>query len=836
MNLTDEEILWLAALLHDIGKFSHRTRTAPPYGAHEEHGRCFVEEMFGGFFAACGGDLPAAIGHHHPRESRATREIEKQVMLADRLSAQEREREDREREEPSLTPLVSPFSRLAQTSLETPERRFSLAALRLDDTACLFPSESPVVNPATYEELWRSFCQEMTELAGERSYQASDLTTLLALLHKYTALMPAATPWEGQQPRTVPDVSLYNHLRTTAAIAACLYRELDPDELDAAVRREPAFQERPLAALVKGDVSGTQDFLYLLTSQGAARGLRGRSFYLQLLTETVARWILRQLHLPPMNLLFVGGGHFYLLLPWKEAEKKLPGLNAQLAEKLWAAHQGDLSLILGWVPIRAADLAEREQGEHAFGDKWDEVSQRVNEAKQRKWQVLGETMFERLFTAQEVGGVEDVCDVCRFEGDLMPDEDAQKCQRCRGFEELGRLLRQPRYLVTFDVPEGNLPEHPDWRDVLRTFGAEVWIQEDAQRPTAPPEATAATVTTLNSMDFLTPEVRETFRWEGLPVSYDFCLLAQATPQKFDARRQLAVATFEDLAEASDGVKWLGVLRMDVDDLGKIFREGLGGRATISRMSTLSEFLSLFFQAHVSRLCESFNGFDAETGRGEDPLFLIYAGGDDLFVVGAWSALPQLARKIRGDFRRYVGGDHVTLSGGIAIEHQKYPLYQLAAGAKHALDDQAKEYRREGGGRRKDALCFLQTPMGWEQFAKVEAWQGELRGAILPSDRGTPLPRGFLTRLGEIYGLYAGNAARVSHLERYGGVTLEKMKEMMAYDKWRWRLVYHLSRFAQRYEHHKPLIEELQRALVKTDLIVVLHVLARWVQLATREVQ
>jgi CRISPR-associated protein Csm1 len=121
--------------------------------------------------------------------------------------------------------------------------------------------------------------------------------------------------------------------------------------------------------------------------------------------------------------------------------------------------------------------------------------------------------------------------------------------------------------------------------------------------------------------------------------------------------------------------------MDVDNLGELFRSRLGRHGTISRVATVSESLRLFFEAWVPGRCRRQN-LDPDGAS----VFLTYAGGDDLLLVGAWSVLPELAFKIREDFRRFVGGRHVTLSGGIAVEHPKYPLYQLAEDAKRALDD------------------------------------------------------------------------------------------------------------------------------------------------------
>jgi CRISPR-associated protein Csm1 len=482
------------------------------------------------------------------------------------------------------------------------------------------------------------------------------------------------------------------------------------------------------------------------------------------------------------------------------------------------------------VPVAACDFLEGEKGEHAFAAKWDKVSGQVNQRKQRKWRDLREQDFFRdLFEPQEKGGVESACEVCRHEGVLAVEDGIAKCQRCRSFEKLGRQLRQPQFLAVFDVADEEPPLDATWHQALRAFGADVRVCEDKEdlNMGCPRGALSATVYRFDTADFLV-DVPDS--WQGLPVSFDFRWLADATPRKGEDE----VAEYSDLAQAAKGVKWLGILRMDVDSLGQLFRSRLGSLGTISRMSTLSESLRLFFEGWVPTLCRSYNTFPRNS------IFLIYAGGDDLFLVGAWSELPELACKIREDFRKFVGGDHVTLSGGIAIEHQKYPLYQLAGDAKQALDDKAKEHRRSISGREvaKDALCFLQTPIGWERFQEMRCWKDQLVEMIeKPPDSQPALPQNFLTRLTEIHALYSSNVARRRRFRYQGAIKTDtELREMIHYDKWQWQMVYHLARFSQRYPHFTPKIHQLQRDVAREQdgLISVLHLLARWVALLTRE--
>lgn len=766
--LQDTERLQLAALLHDIGKFRQR-RTTGPTVSHQKQGWEFVTEDFEGFFHPCGDDLGDAILNHH-NSPRQTKEIEKQVTLADRLSAKEREGDQREQEQPSHAALVSIMSRLkVEGKPQPPELRYDLNPLDLRRET-IFPTEDGSANPNRYKELWDEFTQELQRLAGERGYQAADYQTLVALLHKYTVRIPSATPWERGTEQTVPDVSLYDHLRTTVAIAACVHREIPPSHLDGYLRQSA---EQPLCALVKGDISGIQNFLYQIQSEGASRELRGRSFYLQLLTEAIALWILRRFNLPITNLLLASGGHFYLLLPYRESREQIDALRAEIAEKLWVAHREELSVVLAGIPVTARNFDN-------FSEKWELVSKEVDQRKRTKGRELPkETMFDFFFT---------------------PHGERETNY---GFPELGRQLRDAEYLVTFEIPEQPIPDKPDWREIIRGFGSEVHLVDNPQnKPASPADATRGTVHRLNSTDFLSNEILENFRWEDLPVSYDFRLLPQVIPRRPDGDE---VADFDQLADASEGVKWLSVLRMDVDNLGALFRDGLGESATISRMSTLSESVRIFFESYVPKLCRDYNSCHTP-----EILELIYAGGDDLFLVGGWSALPQIARQIRDEFHAFVGGDHVTLSGGIAIEHKKYPLYQLADDAGDALDN-AKTLRKE-----KDVLSFLQKPMTWKDFNRVDEWHKQLFDAVSGEK---PLPSGFLTRLSEIYHLY------------------ESDKEGQC--KWAWRLIYHLGRAKQMNKNHIDLIDELRRELVvnhseKGELLQFLRIIVRWTTLQTRE--
>ena len=72
-------------------------------------------------------------------------------------------------------------------------------------------------------------------------------------------------------------------------------------------------------------------------------------------------------------------------------------------------------------------------------------------------------------------------------------------------------------------------------------------------------------------------------------------------------------------EREEGIKRLGVVRADIDNLGATFISGIPEKYnSISRTATLSRQLSLFFKYELNHLLENYQ------------ITAIYSGGDDLF--------------------------------------------------------------------------------------------------------------------------------------------------------------------------------------------------------------
>ncbi len=826
----------LAGLLHDVGKFAQRagelgTRT---WDGEAEKDYKYQHALYSGDFVEkyvpkqWREGLSGPARHHRPQTHH-----DRVVALADYLSAGERadDRRDHPKQLQSIFCSITGLKDENYKAISTPAAKYLPLKKLAIEKEVIFPVDTINDAHGTYKELWDEFTREATALktAFEQNGadQAAYLESLLNLMQQYTWCIPSAYY------KAVPDVSLYDHSRMTAALAACLVG-LPEDQVQA--WRDKEATDEPVALLVGGDISGVQKFIYTITSAGATSGLRGRSMYLQLLTEVIARYLLDTLGLPLTNIIYAGGGHFFLLIPADVAEA-LALAQRHISRVLLHHHQGDLYLAVAYQPVTADQFKTGK-----FYGCWDALQKRLQRSKERKFAELDGDLYGLIFTPKEHGGNEETfCAVCQREHPetkKRKDEEKAKCPTCYEFEELGKKLRQADYLTLEQIDPAPLPsmEQPpgDWQDVLSHFGYRALISEDLPSGWGK-EVIRRTVLAIDdtALKRITPGPEQAVGRRLLvnvtPILTESEYAELRLPQNRNKIDQLpvpgSVKPFEIMAWQSRGIKRLGVLRMDVDNLGQILSQGLGhDNFTLSRMATLSFSISLFFEGWVTQIAARINAQGQQADRVvKNPgglIYSIYSGGDDLFFVGVWDLMPLLAQHINADFGLYTGshpGFHV--SGGIALIPEKYPLYQAAEDAA-AAEGKAKSKRRDRG--EKNALNFLEQTILWNKFAEVQQRQEKL--AELVTTGGAP--KDLLQRLLKLYKEF--DDARKEQ-EKQG----EEFKTY--WGPGQWQGAYSLTRLAEQNKKAKEQIEEIRDALHLENFTQIewLGLAARWAALVTR---
>lgn len=139
--------------------------------------------------------------------------------LACHYSASEREDID-DTQEVNETPLISLFSKIVlEGNDKVSEKYISLNKLSLDGESFnnLKPTDKKEIirkqnSTSRYNSLWDEFNSEFELIQNK-----TDFNTLLALLKKYASTMPSAAY------KSKSDISLYDHSKTTAALAVSRY-------------------------------------------------------------------------------------------------------------------------------------------------------------------------------------------------------------------------------------------------------------------------------------------------------------------------------------------------------------------------------------------------------------------------------------------------------------------------------------------------------------------------------------------------------------------------------------------------------------------------------------
>ncbi|MEO0842443.1 MAG: type III-A CRISPR-associated protein Cas10/Csm1, partial [Cyanobacteria bacterium J06643_5] len=162
------------------------------------------------------------------------------------------------------------------------------------------------------------------------------------------------------------DVALIDIAKSTAAVAAALTNNPDISKL----------------TLIAGGLSGIQNFIYTISSDGALKSLRARSFYLELVTEEVVQQVLGDLKLPRNNVIYAGGSNLYILASGdvEGIEKSLNIIRQRFNKWLLKEFDGKISLNLDYLDFPTEDIVTKKFAEH-----WSDISQKLNEQKSRKF-------------------------------------------------------------------------------------------------------------------------------------------------------------------------------------------------------------------------------------------------------------------------------------------------------------------------------------------------------------------------------------------------------------------------------------------------------------------
>lgn len=691
-------IVTAGALLHDIGKVLHRAGGMDGR-AHSRSGAESIARLTGDR-----GILDCIRYHHRQELDRAAVARDSPaylVYIADNISAGADRREvegepaggfDKNR------PLESVFNLLNNRTGQAAYRPVALSgAINYPDT---FPRSSLA---AAYGRIAAGFAAGLSGVSLEPEY----INSLLELCEAYLSFIPSST--FGAE---VSDISLFDHSKTTAALAACIALYLAgggrKDYRAELFEKEAAFLDEKAFLLFSLDISGIQPFIYTITAKGALKGLRSRSFYLEILLENTADEILAACCLSRANLIYTGGGHAYFLLPntaaaRRNAAEAVHNINRGLLEHFGAG----LFIACGGEACSANELMSKTDDPESYSNIFRSVSAQIAAMKLRRYSPDDIRRLNAAGTDKE--GRE--CAVCGAAGNLRERAGGDiMCETCAAFADISGALIQPDCLFAVRRERGSGPVLP----LFAAGGGDLFLScmtaAEAKEYLKRDPGRIARLYSKN--EFRTGLNLATRLWMGDYAARD---------------DDGALQTFAALAGNSAGIERIGVLRADVDSLGAAFVSGFvrenetGDKyryVTISRTATLSRSLSVFFKYHVNRLLAE-PDYSLTGPKGRRSAVIVYSGGDDMFLVGAWDEVLAAAVDIRRAFARYTGGA-LTLSAGFAVFDVKYPLARMADETR-ALEEKAKRHAHAGGAKNSISLFGLEMESGYPVDRHTYDW-------------------------------------------------------------------------------------------------------------------
>lgn len=619
--------------------------------------------------------------------------------------------------------------------------------------AGIFPVSGNAAKPESREEarreygaLWEDFRNAVspeTKGAIPKSHRGN---WPLWLDHFDTAWLTFTRNIPSASYGVVPNVSLYDHSKSTAAFAAALWRwheengKTGPEALAALKEgRDGKDWEEKKFLLIQGDFFGIQNFIFAegsLTNKKSAKLLRGRSFYVSLVTELAALKILEALDLPPTSQITNAAGKFLILAPnTPETERRLKETEVELNRWFIENMFGVSGLGIAALPASCADFASKTP-ERNFSVLMKRLFESLDRVKMQRFDLLD--LASPVLEADYSDGVSD------FDGHLPSGSPLPDDQILLG----ARLVKDSRLLVLKDAK--GLFSGTD-RLRLPIFGYTVAFAKEEEEGGKFGDL-ARSGALRRCWDYALPDTEDAALWNGyarrnvngyVPKFYGvkeleaarYADLPGAEELELDVTEPAFLKTFEHIAcEDRDaegtGKAALTVLKGDIDHLGLIFQNGLtnekaGRYANFAKMAALSRQVNEFFSVYLPSLCS----------REFPNTYTVYAGGDDFFLIGPWHSVQRLAGAIHESFARYAANPEIHFSAGMIMVKPGVPLRTLAEMSEEALK------AAKGAGR--DRVTCLQQTMTWGEWQAMERIEGEL---VAVKDR-------FGLSAGYFYGLF-----------------------------------------------------------------------------------
>ena len=446
----------------------------------------------------------------------------------------------------------------------------------------------------------------------------------------------------------------------------------------------------PGYVLINIDLSGIQLFIYNLSSSGAMKNLRSRSFFIELICHHLVDLVMTEFELHPANVIVNGGGNFIILAGKEKGYKeRLNLIDEKINKWLWSSFAGRL-----YASFSAVEVAHQSL-ESDLSDDYQKLQGQSFAEKRRK--------FNKLINSDSFAWIEKnepalySCEICQV--DVMRPLNAEnvRCSICERLTAIGNKLPQARFIYELDEPKGKdciqisskyylisemrlegerlkWVNYSDRKNIWEDLGdgiSMVFLQTNVVKNEDLPEILRDQIKNRKK------SLKRQLKGQDLSIAEK-----KNIKDEISTCSMVGIAMTENLVKYGKGAQYLAALRMDVDNMGTLVSRGFRDGLTINKLAALSRSMNNFFKIYLHDLCYT-TEYNVKRNR---YLHVLYAGGDDMFAIGWWDDVARFAIEVGERFREYTGRNiDISLSGGFTIHPANFPVHQMAKFAKRALE-------------------------------------------------------------------------------------------------------------------------------------------------------
>jgi len=413
--------------------------------------------------------------------------------------------------------------------------------------------------------------------------------------------------------------------------------------------------------LISGDFWGIQKFIFDgITTSKASKILRSRSAMVQLITYAVVDRIKKEFN--GSEALLFGAGKF-MVLAKNENTHKIEEIQKELDKYFLENFFGQNGFIVSSTITTSEKILSQKD---SMEDDLNSLGADNDDKKLNKFDLLNvedDAIVHDIF--DEAQKDDAICEFCSKRIKTHTVDDTKACNICFNEIELGKQLAKKPYVTIFS---SNKLESKD-NILIITLGNQNYYAkfEDEVRVKG------------DTFDISAEPYFDYKKWS---------LNSYVPKDKNDE-----IKDFSTLAEKSSG---LMALKADIDKLGDTFRELY--KKDFRTFNRLSREVEFFFSDYITSLVAK-----------KENVYTVFAGGDDLFLIGEYKEIVSLAKEIRKEFYKF-SLEKTTISMGLVMFKPSTPISFVSKMADEA-EKRAKVER--------DSIDIFGISMKYKEFVDIE---------------------------------------------------------------------------------------------------------------------